>query len=110
MRRCCFSEIPESLDVFNSEATSNSNFNGLSSLGGNWLSACEGDALTDLEVPTDLSVDGGSVTICSPVDRKDTFAASGGWSFSTLSFPKTYSTLCLSKIRHRKIHNVNDTP
>ena len=77
MRRCSFSEIPESLDVFNSEATSNSNFNGLSSLGGNWLSACEGDALTDLEVPTDLSVDGGSVTICSPVDRKDTFAASG---------------------------------
>ena len=69
MRRRCFSEIPESLDVFNSEATSNSNFNGLSSLGGNWLSACEGDALTDSEVSTDLSVDdGGSVTICSPVD------------------------------------------
>ena len=32
MRRCCFSEIPESLNVFNSEAASKGNFNGLSSL------------------------------------------------------------------------------
>ena len=28
MRSCCFSEILESLDVFNSEATSNGNFKG----------------------------------------------------------------------------------
>ena len=86
MRRCCFSEIPESLEVFNSEATSNGNFNGRSSLGGNWLSVCEGDALTDSDVSTDLSVDGGPVTICNctSVDHKDTFAASGGWSFSTV--------------------------
>ena len=48
-----------------SEAASNGNFNGLSSLGGNWLSACEGDALTNLDVSTDLSVEGGSVTIYS---------------------------------------------
>ena len=98
------------LNVFDSEAASNGNFNGLSSLGGNWLSACDGDALMDLDVSTDLSVEGCSVTICSPVDSKGTFAASGGWSFSTLSFPKTYSTMRLSKMLHRKIHNVNDTP
>lgn len=47
-------------------------FNGLSSLGGNWLSACEGDALTDSYVSADLSIKGGSVTICSPVDHKGT--------------------------------------
>jgi len=106
MRKCCFSEIPEALNVFISDAASNGNFDGVVSLGGNWLSASEGDALTDSDVSTDLSVEGGPVTTRSSVDRKGTFAASGAWSFSTLSFPKTYSTSRLSKILHRKIHNV----
>lgn len=109
MRRCCFSEIPESLDVCNSEAASNDNLNSRSSSGGYWLSACGGDTLTDLDVSKGLSVEGGSVTICSPIDRKGTFAASGGRSFSALSFPKTYNTLRLSKFRHRKILNVDNT-
>ena len=102
MHRCCFSEIPEGLKVFKFEAASNGNFNGLHSLGGNWLSACEGDVLMDSDVSTDLSIEGGSVTICSPVDHKGTVAASGGWSFSTLSVPKTYRALHLSKILHQK--------
>ena len=76
MCRCCFPEIPESLNVFNSEAASNGNFDGLSSLGCNWLSAYKGDALTDLDVSADF--EGGSVTIYFPVDRRGTFAASGG--------------------------------
>ena len=97
------------LDVCNSEAASNGNLNSLSSSGGNWLSACGGDTLTDSDVSTVLSVEGGSVTICSPIDRKGTFAASGGWSFSALSFPKTNNTLRLSKFRLRKILNVNNT-
>jgi len=65
MRRWCFSEIPDSFDACNSEAASNGNVKGLSSSVGNWLSACKDDALTDLDVSTDLSVEGGTVTICS---------------------------------------------
>jgi len=110
MCKYCFSEIPEGLNVFNFDAASNDSFDGVVSLSGNWLSASEGDALTDSDVSTDLSVEGCSVITRSSVDRKGTFAASGGRSFSTLSLPKTYSTSRLSKILHRKIHNVNDTP
>jgi len=109
MRKCCFSEIREGLNVFNSDAASNGNFDGVISLSGNRLSS-RGDVLTDSDVSTDLSVEGGSVITRSSVDRKGTFAASDGWSFSTLSFPKTYSTLRLSKILHRKIHNVSNPP
>jgi len=110
MPKCCFSEMREGLNVFNSDAASNGNFDSVISLGGNWLSSSGGDALTDLDVSTDLSVKGGSVITRSSVDRKGTFAASDGWSFSTLSFLKTYSTSHLSKILHRKIHNVNNPP
>jgi len=80
------------------------------SLGGNWLSYSGDDVLTDSDISTDLSVKGGSVITRSSVDRKGAFAASGDWSFSNLSFLKTYSTSRLSKVLHRKIHNVNDTP
>jgi len=107
---CSLSEVPEGLNVFNSDAASNGNFDGIVSLSGNWLSSSGGDALIDSDVSADFSVEGGLVITRSSVDHKGTFAASGGWSFSTLSFPKTYSTSCLSKILHRNIHNVNDTP
>jgi len=98
MRKCYFSEIQEGLNVFNSDSASNGNFDGVISLGGSWLLSSGGDALTDSDVSIDLSVQGGSVITHSSVDRKGTFAASDGWSFSTWSFPKTYSTSRLSKI------------
>jgi len=110
MCKYCFSEIPEGLNVFNFDAASNDSFDGVVSLSGNWLSASEGDALTDSDVSADFSVEGGLVITRSSVDHKGTFAASDGWSFSTLSFLKTYSTSHLSKILHRKIHNVNNPP
>jgi len=106
----CFSEIPEGLNVFDSDAAFKGNFDGGVSLDGNWLSASKGDALTDSDVSTDLPVEGGSVITRSYVDRQSTFAASGGWSFLTFSFPKPYSIPRLSKILHRKMHNLNDTP
>ena len=61
---------------------------GVISLGGNWFSASKGYALTDSDILSHLLVKGGSVTTCSSVDLKGTFAASGSWSFSTLLFPK----------------------
>ena len=75
---------------------------GVISLGGNWFSASKGYALTDLDILSHLLVEGGSVTTCSSVDLKGTFAASGSWSFSTLLFPK--------KKLFQKFHEVNDTP
>lgn len=75
---------------------------GVISLGGNWFSASKGYALTDSDILSHLLVEGGSVTTCSSVDLKGTFAASGSWSFSTLLFPK--------KKLFQKFHEVNDTP
>ena len=59
MRKCCFSD----LNVFNSDAPSNSNFDSIISWGHNWLSASEGDVPTDSDISTDLSVKGGSVLL-----------------------------------------------
>ena len=47
------------VNVFNSDAACNSNFDGVASLHGNWLSAPKDNALqfvTDSDVSTDLSV------------------------------------------------------
>ena len=62
----------------------NSNFDGVIS--------SESDVLTQMFLQSDFLVKCGLVTIRSCVDCKSTFAVSGIWSFSTLSFPKPYSS------------------